>query len=199
VIFTQWKATIDVLHEQVFAAGCPLAHLQVGRLDGSVPEGERQALVDRVNEGGALGLDVLMATTSAGGQGLNLTGANVVVFMEHDWNPVNDLQAMDRTHRLGQRRTVSVFRIVTQSTVEQRVLGIQKFKANLSRAVVKQSAALGAWGPRVLEMFGDDDDGDHAADGDRQLLIGAGESEETASDREYDEYKVGALVRALNE
>ena len=50
-------------------------------------------------------IDVLLLTTSVGGLGLNLTSADTVVFLEHDWNPMKDLQAMDRAHRLGQART----------------------------------------------------------------------------------------------
>ena len=55
-------------------------------------------------------IDVLLLTTHVGGLGLNLTAADVVVFLEHDWNPMRDHQAMDRAHRIGQNRTVHVYR-----------------------------------------------------------------------------------------
>jgi ERCC4-related helicase len=57
---------------------------------------------------------VLLLTTHVGGLGLNLTSADTVVFLEHDWNPMKDLQAMDRAHRIGQTRTVNVYRLLMQ-------------------------------------------------------------------------------------
>jgi SNF2 family DNA or RNA helicase len=81
-------------------------------------------------------VDVLLLSTKAGGVGLNLTGADVVIFLEHDWNPVNDMQAMDRAHRLGQKKTVQVFRLVTRGTIEERVMGLQRFKRRVAQQVV---------------------------------------------------------------
>ena len=63
-----------------------------------------------------------------GGVGLNLTGADIVIFVDHDFNPSKDVQAMDRAHRLGQTRKVHVYRLITKGTVEERVMGLQKFK-----------------------------------------------------------------------
>lgn len=58
-----------------------------------------------------------------GGLGLNLTGADTVIFVEHDWNPMKDLQAMDRAHRIGQRKVVNVYRLVTRDTLEEKIMG----------------------------------------------------------------------------
>lgn len=55
--------------------------------------------------------------------GLNLTGADTVIFVEHAWNPMKDLQAMDRAHRLGQRRVVNVYRLITRATLEEKIMG----------------------------------------------------------------------------
>ena len=63
-------------------------------------------------------------TTSVGGLGLTLTGADVVIFMEHDWNPMNDLQAMDRAHRIGQTRTVNVYRLIMRDTIEDKIMNL---------------------------------------------------------------------------
>lgn len=68
--------------------------------------------------------------------GLTLTGADVVIFVDHDWNPVKDLQAIDRAHRLGQTRTVNVYRLITRGSIEEKIMRYQKFKsdtANVSR------------------------------------------------------------------
>ena len=70
--------------------------------------------------------------------GLNLTGADTVIFVEHDWNPMKDLQAMDRAHRIGQKKVVNVYRLITRNTVEEKILGLQKFKlktANSGRCI----------------------------------------------------------------
>lgn len=58
-----------------------------------------------------------------GGLGLNLTGADTVIFVEHDWNPMKDLQAMDRAHRIGQRKVVNVYRLITRGTLEEKIMG----------------------------------------------------------------------------
>lgn len=77
-------------------------------------------------------------TTSVGGLGLNLTGADTVIFMEHDWNPSKDLQAMDRAHRIGQKKVVNVYRLITRGTLEEKIMGLQKFKMNIANSVVNQ-------------------------------------------------------------
>ena len=63
-----------------------------------------------------------LLSTRAGGLGVNLTGADSVIFYDNDWNPTMDAQATDRAHRIGQTKTVSVFRIITRKTVEEKIL-----------------------------------------------------------------------------
>lgn len=63
-------------------------------------------------------------TTAVGGLGLNLTGADTVIFMEHDWNPMKDMQAIDRAHRFGQKRIVNVYRIILRETLEEKIMGL---------------------------------------------------------------------------
>jgi hypothetical protein len=57
-----------------------------------------------------------------GGVGLNLTGADTVIFVEHDWNPTKDQQAMDRAHRIGQKRVVNVYRLIMRDTLEEKIM-----------------------------------------------------------------------------
>lgn len=109
------------------------------RLDGSVPSGQREALVQRFNRDGSI--PIMLLTTRVGGLGLNLTGADVVIFVEHDWNPAVDLQAMDRAHRIGQGRPVNVYRLVTRGTVEEQVMALQRRKQGLADAVVTERNA----------------------------------------------------------
>ncbi len=100
LVFCQMKAMMDIVEEDLLRRRMPgVTYL---RLDGSVPAAQRQTLVDRFNSD--ISIDVLLLSTSVGGQGLNLTGADTVIFVEHDWNPMKDLQAMDRAHRIGQKK-----------------------------------------------------------------------------------------------
>ena len=84
----------------------------------------------------------MLLTTAVGGLGLTLTGANIVVFLEHDWNPMRDLQAMDRAHRIGQTRTVNVYRLILKDTLEEQIMSLQRFKANLARSLVQNQGDL---------------------------------------------------------
>jgi TATA-binding protein-associated factor len=69
---------------------------------------------------------------------LNLTGADTVIFVEHDWNPMKDVQAMDRAHRIGQKRVVNVYRLITRGTLEEKIMGMQKFKLYTANSIINQ-------------------------------------------------------------
>ena len=118
LVFCQMKEMLDMVQEQVLRKLLPT--VQYLRLDGSVEASRRQDIVNRFNTDPSY--DVLLLTTSVGGLGLNLTGADTVIFVEHDWNPQKDLQAMDRAHRIGQKKVVNVYRLVTRGTLEEKIL-----------------------------------------------------------------------------
>jgi len=103
-------------------------------LDGDVPVHQRFGLVSQFNEDSSI--DVLLSTTSIGGLGLNLTAADTVIFVDHDWNPTKDLQAMDRAHRIGQKRVVNVYRLITRGTIEEKIMNLQRFKTTLANTIV---------------------------------------------------------------
>lgn len=67
---------------------------------------------------------------------MNLTGADTVIFVEHDYNPMKDLQAMDRAHRIGQKKVVNVYRLITRKSLEEKIMGLQKFKILTANTVV---------------------------------------------------------------
>jgi TATA-binding protein-associated factor len=94
-------------------------------------------------------------TTSVGGLGLNLTGADTVIFVEHDWNPQKDIQAMDRAHRIGQKKVVNVYRLITRGTLEEKILNLQRFKIDVASTVVnQQNAGLGTMDTdQLLDLF----------------------------------------------
>jgi SWI/SNF-related matrix-associated actin-dependent regulator of chromatin subfamily A member 5 len=83
-----------------------------------------------------------MLSTRAGGLGINLATADVVILFDSDWNPQVDLQAMDRAHRIGQKKQVRVFRFVTEHTVEERVIERADMKLKLDRLVIQQGRLI---------------------------------------------------------
>lgn len=152
LVFAQLKATLDLVEKDLFQSGA-VSGVQWLRLDGTVAAKARFGVAQRFNADPTI--DVLLLSTSVGGHGLNLTTADTVVFLEHDWNPMNDLQAMDRAHRLGQRRSVSVYRLVTRRTLEERIMGIQRFKKHVADAVVNaDNASMRSMDTgQLLELF----------------------------------------------
>lgn len=134
LVFFQFKSTIDLVIKDVMGK----YKLKYARLDGSVPSASRNKVAEEFNTGMT---QILLLTTQVGGLGLNLTGADTVVLYEHDWNPFNDLQAMDRAHRIGQKKTVNVFRLIAKNTLEEKVMNLQSFKLFVANSLVSQQNA----------------------------------------------------------
>ena len=91
--------------------------IKYGMIQSGMSSLQRVEAVERFNNDTSF--KIMIMTTSVGGLGLNLTGADTVIFMEHSWNPMADLQAIDRAHRIGQVRTVNVYRVILQNTLEE--------------------------------------------------------------------------------
>lgn len=182
LIFCQLKDMLDIVEEELFKKHMPSVTYM--RLDGRTDPRDRQAIVRKFNEDPSI--DVLLLTTKVGGLGLNLTGADTVIFVEHDWNPMNDLQAMDRAHRLGQKKVVNVYRLITKSTLEEKIMGLQKFKMNIASTIVnQQNAGLSSMDTnQLLDLF----DVDEAA-----TKVDNGASEEK-KDKNVQEELTGGLV-----
>lgn len=151
LIFCQMKEMLDMVESTVFKKMLP--SVTFSRLDGSVEASKRQDIVNRFNSDPSI--DCLLLTTSVGGLGLNLTGADTVIFVEHDWNPQKDLQAMDRAHRIGQKKVVNVYRLITRGTLEEKILNLQRFKIDIASTVVnQQNAGLGTMETdQILDLF----------------------------------------------
>ncbi|KAG0440618.1 putative helicase mot1 [Dictyocoela muelleri] len=132
LIFCQLKTSISAIKRFLEEN---YKNLGILILDGTIPSKKRQSVVDMFFKSN---YQVLLLTTSIGGLGLNLTCADTVIFFEHDWNPFNDLQAMDRAHRLGQKKVVNVFRIICKDTIEEDVMSLQNFKVFVANCVVSQ-------------------------------------------------------------
>lgn len=124
LIFTQMTKMLDILEAFINLYGYTYM-----RLDGSTPPEERQTLMQRFNTNSKIFLFIL--STRSGGVGINLVGADTVIFYDSDWNPAMDQQAQDRCHRIGQTRTVHIYRLISESTIEENILK----KANQKRAL----------------------------------------------------------------
>ncbi|BHF58101.1 SWI/SNF-related matrix-associated actin-dependent regulator of chromatin sub A member 5 [Sparganum proliferum] len=132
LIFSQMTRTLDILEDYCLWRG----H-EYFRLDGQTSHEERQVSIDEFNRPGSTKF-IFMLSTRAGGLGINLATADVVVIYDSDWNPQVDLQAMDRAHRIGQTKTVRVFRLITENTVEERIVMRADMKLHLDNLVIQQ-------------------------------------------------------------
>ena len=132
LIFSQMSRVLDILEDYSVMRG-----YQYCRIDGSTAHEDRIAGIDEYNKEGSEKF-LFLLTTRAGGLGINLTSADVVVLFDSDWNPQADLQAMDRAHRIGQKKQVYVFRFVTENAVEEKVLERAAQKLRLDQLVIQQ-------------------------------------------------------------
>ncbi|KAF9571268.1 TATA-binding protein-associated factor mot1 [Mortierella alpina] len=151
LIFCQQKAMLDIIENDLLRPLLPSVSYM--RLDGAVDASRRHGIVQKFNADPSI--DLLLLTTHVGGLGLNLTGADTVIFVEHDWNPMKDLQAMDRAHRLGQKKVVNVYRLISKGTLEEKIMGLQKFKLNIANTVInQQNSGIQSMGTdQILDLF----------------------------------------------
>ncbi|TIB14158.1 hypothetical protein E3P92_02044 [Wallemia ichthyophaga] len=131
LIYFQMTKMIDLIQEYLIYKGYKYL-----RLDGSSKINDRRDMVQDWQ--GSDEYFVFMLSTRAGGLGINLTAADTVIFFEHDWNPSNDQQAMDRAHRLGQKRQVTVYRLITKGTIDERIVKLARVKKDIQDMVVGQ-------------------------------------------------------------
>lgn len=132
LIFSQMSRVLDILEDYSVFRGYKYC-----RIDGSTAHEDRIAAIDDYNREGSEKF-LFLLTTRAGGLGINLTSADIVVLFDSDWNPQADLQAMDRAHRIGQTKQVFVFRFVTENAIEEKVLERAAQKLRLDQLVIQQ-------------------------------------------------------------
>lgn len=135
LIFSQMSRVLDILEDY-----CMFREYKYCRLDGGTAHDDRMEAIDAYNKPGSEKF-IFLLTTRAGGLGINLTSADIVVLYDSDWNPQADLQAMDRAHRIGQTKQVYVFRFVTENAVEEKVLERAAQKLRLDQLVIQQGRA----------------------------------------------------------
>ena len=131
LIFTQMTKVLDILEQFLNIHG----HKYL-RLDGATKVEQRQILTDRFNNDPRILCFIL--STRSGGLGINLTGADTVIFYDQDWNPAMDKQCQDRCHRIGQTRDVHIYRLVSEHTIEANILRKASQKQMLDDVVIQE-------------------------------------------------------------
>ncbi|VDM52903.1 unnamed protein product [Angiostrongylus costaricensis] len=132
LIFTQMSRMLDVLQAFLSYHG-----YQYFRLDGTTGVEQRQAMMERFNADTKIFCFIL--STRSGGVGVNLTGADTVIFYDSDWNPTMDAQAQDRCHRIGQTRNVTIFRLISERTIEENILRKANQKRRLGEMAIDEA------------------------------------------------------------
>ena len=140
LLYFQMTRMIDLMEEYL-----TYRNYKYCRLDGSTKlEDRRDTVADFQSKPEIF---IFLLSTRAGGLGINLTSADTVIFYDSDWNPTIDSQAMDRAHRLGQTRQVTVYRLITRGTIEERIRKRALQKEEVQRVVISgQTATAGAGG-----------------------------------------------------
>lgn len=130
LLFSQFTAMLDILHENLARLRIPLF-----TITGSTPKTKRQEQVQKFNQMAQPG--VFLISLKAGGTGINLTGADVVIHYDPWWNLAAEKQATDRAHRIGQKHSVKIYKMVTEDSIEDRIIALQQKKAELADIILQ--------------------------------------------------------------
>lgn len=174
LIFSQFLKQLDIIEDFLDGLG-----MQFQRLDGSIGTLEKQKRIDAYNAPDSP-LFAFLLSTRAGGVGINLATADTVIIMDPDFNPHQDLQALSRAHRIGQKKKVLVFQLMTKDSAEEKIVQIGRKKMALDQA--------------IIESMGDDDD----AGVDVQTILQHGAmalfEDDDRNDIKYDSASVDKLL-----
>ncbi|RDA93762.1 hypothetical protein CP533_0273 [Ophiocordyceps camponoti-saundersi (nom. inval.)] len=130
LLFSQGKQMLNIIEKCI--RQCSITYL---RMDGETPVDQRQSMIDKFNTDPLI--HVFLMTTRTGGLGTNLTGADRIIIFDPDWNPSTDLQARERAWRLGQKKPVKIYRLMTEGTIEEKIYHRQIFKQFMTNKVLK--------------------------------------------------------------
>lgn len=131
LVFSQFTSFLALVRQALDKAGIEYLYL-----DGSVPAAQRKKLVETFQNGD---MPLFLISLKAGGTGLNLTAADYVIHLDPWWNPAVEDQASDRAYRIGQKRPVTIYKLISEKTVEQKILELHKTKKNLADALLEGS------------------------------------------------------------
>ena len=146
VVFSQFTSYLDIIERALAAAGWGVA-----RIDGSKSAEARVAAQRALGDAGNAAR-ILLVSTKAGGQGLNLTAASYCFMMDLWWNAAVEAQAWDRVHRIGQTRAVTVTRFVCEDSIEEKLLELQAAKAAIGSGALRKLSAAEASKARVADL-----------------------------------------------
>ena len=142
LVFSQFVDHLSILRDELDRKGVSYQYL-----DGSTPARQRKQRVEAFQAGEG---DVFLISLRAGGLGLNLTAADYVIHMDPWWNPAVEDQASDRAHRLGQQRPVTIYRFITQGTIEQRITQLHASKRDLADSLLEGADMSGKLSAKAL-------------------------------------------------
>lgn len=147
LLFSQFTSMLDIIRQRLEAEG-----IRYYLLQGSTPKEKRLSMVDSFNQDDT---EVFLISLKAGGTGLNLTGADVVIHYDPWWNVSAQNQATDRAHRIGQKNSVQVFKLIARDTIEEKIMDLQQNKKELADAVIREGdgAILSMTGEELLELL----------------------------------------------
>ena len=129
LIFSQFTSMLHIIEDQL-----KIKEISYGYLDGSTPMEMRGKYIKEFNEGD---IPIFLISLKAGGTGLNLTGANMVIHVDPWWNPAVEQQATDRAYRIGQTKNVQVIKLVTKGTIEEKIYELQQRKLSLIDSIIQ--------------------------------------------------------------
>ena len=144
LIFSQMVRILDILEDYLIQK-----KYTYERLDGRIRGEARQEAIDRYSKKDSDRF-VFLLCTRAGGLGINLTAADTVIIYDSDWNPQNDLQAQARVHRIGQKKSVKIYRLITRNTYEREMFDKASLKLGLDKAVLQSMRSSNQTEPQSL-------------------------------------------------
>ncbi len=132
LIFSQMTRMLDILEDY-----CNFRGFKYCRIDGDTDINDRDNQIADFSDPDSSKF-IFLLSTRAGGLGINLASADTVVLYDSDWNPQMDLQAIDRAHRIGQKKPVNVYRLISEDTVEEKIIERQRVKLSWDTLVIQQ-------------------------------------------------------------
>jgi SNF2 family DNA or RNA helicase len=150
LVFSQFVAHLAIVRELLDNKGIAYQYL-----DGTTSLPKRRKAVNAFQSGQG---DLFLISLKAGGAGLNLTAADYVVHMDPWWNPAVENQASDRAHRMGQKRPVTIYRLIAKDTIEDKIVALHKHKRDLADSLLADGDVSGKMSIRdMLELLGTPD------------------------------------------
>ena len=147
LLFSQFKSMLHIIEDALKERG-----IDYFMITGETSKEKRLALVHEFNEGD---IPVFLISLKAGGTGLNLTGADVVIHYDPWWNLAVQNQATDRAHRIGQKNKVTVYKLISKDTIEEKIINLQEAKKDLADAILsgEQSSLMSLSPQELLELL----------------------------------------------